>query len=103
LEILVSAAPLPGVDARRRAHATIPTTPTACATAVGSALASSAIATATSIVPTETTTHPNTSPNRPPRSSPCAYVAKIPVRTLMTEKLSAKLEKPPIDRRSSCA
>jgi hypothetical protein len=59
---------------------------------VGNALASSAIAIATSIVPTQTSGHPTPSPMGPPAWMAILYVEKTPVRTLMIEKLSAKLE-----------
>lgn len=71
------------------------------APAVGKALASSAIASATSNVPAATSGHPMPRAAGPPFLMATSYVVTMPVRTLMIEKLTAKLENPPIARRSS--
>jgi len=42
-------------------------------------------------------------PAGPPAASASLYPVMQPVRTLMIEKLTAKLEKPPMRRRSSWA
>lgn len=70
---------------------------------MGNALASSAIASATSIVPALTIGQPTPIAAGPPAPMASEYAVMQPVRTLMIEKLTAKLEKPPIRRRSSCA
>ena len=73
------------------------------APAVGKALASSPMASATKSVPTLTSGQPMPSAAGPPPVMATSYVVTTPVRMLMIEKLSAKLENPPIDRSSSCA
>src|SRR5262245_54580883 len=70
---------------------------------VGSAVASSAMLQTTASVKSVTRGQPKAISAGPPIFSPCPYSVTAPVRIEMIENEMAKLEKPPIVRKSSCA
>src|SRR5207249_1152409 len=70
--------------------------------AVGYADASSAMLAATASVKKLTTGQPTVLTIGPASFSPYPYRRIAPVRIEMIEKLTAKLEKPPISRKSCC-